>query len=236
MTVSYLARTNCRSWVKRQFAAPTIRGLLGVELPSPDMTVPVTDRPLTERDLAGRSRASMYSMPRHRRSANGKMGVQVSATSDAVCQVESGPIHIRGWCGWLLLFAIFSVSHTSVRNDGIARLTLPLNAVTCSDTILGRSRLDASAPARRPSDAITKGLSFPAACRLKSRVETAGESPVLSGIREDVLYSLERGAIRSPFYIDRLEVPARNPLGRQGVDPSLNIHWLGPAGSEYSSG
>ena len=42
LTVSYLARTNCRSWVKRQFAAPTICGILGVELPSPDMTVPVT--------------------------------------------------------------------------------------------------------------------------------------------------------------------------------------------------
>ena len=159
----------------------------------------------------------MYSMPRHRRSANGKMGVQVSATSDAVCQVESGPIDIRGWCGRLLLFAIFSVSHTSVRNDGIARLTLPLNAVTCSDTILGRSRLDASAPARRPSDAIAKGLSFPAACRLKSRVETAGESPVPSGIREDVLYSLERGASRSPFlwsgskFLSRGEGPESDP-------------------------
>ena len=42
LTVSYLTRTNCRSWVKRQFAAPTIRGILGVESPSPDMTVPVT--------------------------------------------------------------------------------------------------------------------------------------------------------------------------------------------------
>jgi len=44
LTISYLARTNCRSWVKRQFAAPTIRGILGVELPGPDMTVPVTVR------------------------------------------------------------------------------------------------------------------------------------------------------------------------------------------------
>jgi len=44
--VSYLARTSCRSWVKHQFAAPTIRGLLGVELPNPDMTVPVTERSL----------------------------------------------------------------------------------------------------------------------------------------------------------------------------------------------
>jgi hypothetical protein len=42
LTVCYLARMNCRSRVKRQFAAPTIRGILGVELPSPDMTVPVT--------------------------------------------------------------------------------------------------------------------------------------------------------------------------------------------------
>jgi hypothetical protein len=58
-----------------------------------------------------------------------------------------------------------------------------------------------SAPAHRPLDATTKGLSFPAACRLKSRVETAGESPVPSGIREDVLYSLERGASRSPFLL-----------------------------------
>ena len=55
MAVSYLARKNCRSWVKRQFAAPTIRGILGVELPSPDMTVPVTDRSLTGRDLTDRS-------------------------------------------------------------------------------------------------------------------------------------------------------------------------------------
>ena len=54
LTVGYLARTNCRSWVKRQFAAPTIRGILGVELPSPDMTVPVTNRALTGRDPTGR--------------------------------------------------------------------------------------------------------------------------------------------------------------------------------------
>ena len=44
LTISYLARTNCRSWVKGQFAAPTILGLLRVELRSPDMTVPVTNR------------------------------------------------------------------------------------------------------------------------------------------------------------------------------------------------
>ena len=53
LTVSYLASTHCRSWVKRQFAAPTIRGILGVELPSPDMTVPVTDLPITERHATG---------------------------------------------------------------------------------------------------------------------------------------------------------------------------------------
>ena len=52
LTVSYLTRTNCRSRVKRQFAAPTIRGLLGVELPSPDMTVSVTDLSLTGRHQA----------------------------------------------------------------------------------------------------------------------------------------------------------------------------------------
>ena len=46
LAVIYLARTNCRSWVKRQFAPPTIRGILDVELTSPDMTVPVTDRSL----------------------------------------------------------------------------------------------------------------------------------------------------------------------------------------------
>ncbi len=55
MTVSYLARTNCRSWVKRQFAAPTIRGILGVELPSPDMTVPVTKLSFTGGGPTGRS-------------------------------------------------------------------------------------------------------------------------------------------------------------------------------------
>ena len=43
LTVSYLASTHCRSWVKRQFAAPNIRGILGVELPSPDMAGPVTN-------------------------------------------------------------------------------------------------------------------------------------------------------------------------------------------------
>ena len=53
--VCYLARTNCRSWVKRQFAAPTIRGILGVELPSPNMTVPVTDLPITRRNLTSSS-------------------------------------------------------------------------------------------------------------------------------------------------------------------------------------
>ena len=55
LTVSYLARTNCRSRVKCQFAVPTIRSSLGVELPSPDMTVHVTDRSLTGRDLTDRS-------------------------------------------------------------------------------------------------------------------------------------------------------------------------------------
>jgi len=53
--VSYLARTNCRSWVKRRFAAPTIRGILGVELPSPDMTVPVTERTFPWCDPTGRN-------------------------------------------------------------------------------------------------------------------------------------------------------------------------------------
>ena len=53
LTVSYLTRTNCRSRVKRQFAARTIRGLLGVELPSPNMTVPVTDRSLDRRGRDG---------------------------------------------------------------------------------------------------------------------------------------------------------------------------------------
>jgi hypothetical protein len=51
LTVSYLAKTNCRSWVKRQFAVPTIRSILGAELPSPDMTVPVTDLSFARRHL-----------------------------------------------------------------------------------------------------------------------------------------------------------------------------------------
>ena len=55
MTVSYLASTHCRSWVKRQFAAPTIRGILGVELPSPDMAVPVTNPLLSRCHLVGGS-------------------------------------------------------------------------------------------------------------------------------------------------------------------------------------
>ena len=36
---------------------PTIRGILGVGLPSPDMTVPVADLPFTGRDLTGNSRS-----------------------------------------------------------------------------------------------------------------------------------------------------------------------------------
>jgi hypothetical protein len=36
---------------------PTIRGILGVELPSPEMTVPVGDLPFTGRDLTGSSRS-----------------------------------------------------------------------------------------------------------------------------------------------------------------------------------
>jgi hypothetical protein len=59
LTVSYLTRTNCRSWVKRQFAAPTIRGILGVESPSPDMTVPVTKLPIAGRRLIGGSGSTL---------------------------------------------------------------------------------------------------------------------------------------------------------------------------------
>jgi len=45
LAVSYLARTNCRSWVERQFAVPTIRGILGVELSIPAMSAVVTEPP-----------------------------------------------------------------------------------------------------------------------------------------------------------------------------------------------
>jgi len=37
--------------------------------------------------------ASLYPMPRNRRSANGKLGVQVSTIPETVSQVESEPLH-----------------------------------------------------------------------------------------------------------------------------------------------
>ena len=39
--------------------------------------------------------------------------------------------------------------------------------------------------------------------RLKYRMEAAGESPVLSEIKEGVQYLIERGARRSPFFVFR---------------------------------
>jgi hypothetical protein len=37
----------------------------------------------------------MYSMPRNRRSANGKLEVQVSTFSDTVSQIESEPLQVN---------------------------------------------------------------------------------------------------------------------------------------------